>query len=55
MSAENISIKWNIEKPGGQPRRCLDIQKSKKEIGFMPIVSMEEGLKRTIDWYEGKQ
>ena len=55
MSAENISIKWNIEKPGGQPRRCLDIQKSKKEIGFMPIVSIEEGLKRTIDWYENKQ
>ena len=55
MSAENISMKWNIEKPGGQPRRCLDIQKSKKEIGFMPIVSMEEGLKRTIDWYENKQ
>ena len=55
MNAENISIKWNIEKPGGQPRRCLDIEKAKKEIGFMPIVSMEEGLKRTIDWYEGKQ
>ena len=55
MNAENISIKWNIEKPGGQPRRCLDIEKAKKEMGFMPIVSMEEGLKRTIDWYEGKQ
>ena len=55
MNAENISIKWNIEKPGGQPRRCLDIQKAKKEIGFMPMVSIEEGLKRTINWYENKQ
>jgi GDP-L-fucose synthase len=55
MGAENIAIKWNIEKPGGQPRRCLDIQKSKKEMGFMPMVSIEEGLKRTIDWYENKQ
>ena len=55
MSAENIRIKWNIEKPGGQPRRCLNIEKAKKEIGFIPIVSIEEGLRKTIEWYEGKQ
>lgn len=55
MSAENITIKWNIEKPGGQPRRCLNIEKAKKEIGFTPIVSIEEGLRKTIEWYESKQ
>ena len=55
MSAENITIKWNIEKPGGQPRRCLNIEKAKKEIGFTPIVNIEEGLRKTIEWYESKQ
>ncbi len=55
MSAENITIKWNIEKPGGQPRRCLNIEKAKKEIGFIPIVNIEEGLRRTIEWYKSKQ
>jgi GDP-L-fucose synthase len=55
MSAENITIKWNIEKPGGQPRRCLNIEKAKKEMGFIPIVSIEEGLRKTIEWYESKQ
>ena len=55
MSAENITIKWNIEKPGGQPRRCLNIEKAKKEIDFTPIVSIEEGLRNTIEWYESKQ
>ena len=55
MSAENITIKWNIEKPGGQPRRWLNIEKAKKEIGFTPIVSIEEGLRKTIEWYESKQ
>ena len=55
MSAKNITIKWNIQKPGGQPRRCLNIEKAKKEIGFIPIVSIEEGLRRTIEWYESKQ
>lgn len=55
MNAENITIKWNNQKPGGQPRRCLNIEKAKKEIGFIPFVSIEEGLRRTIEWYESKQ
>ena len=55
MSAENITIKWNIEKPGGQPRRCLNIEKAKKEIGFVPMVDMEEGLRQTIEWHKSKQ
>jgi len=55
MNAENISIKWNIEKPGGQPRRCLNIEKAEREIGFIPTINMKEGLRRTIEWYENKQ
>jgi len=47
-----IKIKWNTQKPNGQPRRCLDIDITKKEIGFTPLVDIEEGLKRTIHWYE---
>ena len=52
MNAENITIKWNIQKPGGQPRRCLNIEKAKKEIGFTPIINIEKGLRRTIEWFE---
>ncbi len=55
MNVENITIKWNIQKPGGQPRRCLNIEKAKKEIGFTPIINIEEGLRRTIEWYKSKQ
>ncbi len=55
MNVENITIKWNIQKPGGQPRRCLNIEKAKKEIGFTPIINIEEGLRRTIEWYKNKQ
>jgi len=54
MNADNLIIKWNTQKPNGQPRRCLSIEKAKKEIGFTPKISMEEGLKRTIEWYESK-
>jgi len=45
------SLEWNMEKPDGQPRRCLDISKAKKEFDFKAEISLDEGLKRTIDWY----
>ena len=52
MNAEDLIINWNTAKPNGQPRRCLSIEKAKKEIGFIPKISMEEGLRRTIDWFD---
>lgn len=48
----NLEIKWQIEKPNGQPRRCVSIDKARKEIGFSPKVEFDEGLSRTIKWYE---
>ncbi len=45
-------IIWDKTKPNGQPRRMLDISKAKKEFGFVAKTSFEEGLKRTIKWYE---
>ena len=44
-------LKWNIEKPDGQPRRCLDISKAEQEFGFKAEINFEEGLKKTIEWY----
>lgn len=52
MNADNLIIKWNTQKPNGQPRRCLSIEKAKREMGFTPKISMEEGLRRTIEWFE---
>ena len=44
-------IRWDISKPDGQPRRCLDVSLAEKEFGFRAKVNFKEGLKRTIDWY----
>ena len=54
MNADNLTIKWNNLKPNGQPRRCLNIEKAKKEIGFIPKISIEEGLRRTIELFENR-
>lgn len=44
-------IIWDESKPNGQPRRCLDVSKAKREFGFEAKVSFDDGLKKTIEWY----
>lgn len=44
-------IIWDIEKPDGQPRRCLDVSRAYKEFGFKVRTNINIGLKKTIDWY----
>ncbi len=44
-------IVWDTSKPDGQPRRCLEISRARKEFGFKAKTDFVEGLKRTIDWY----
>lgn len=43
-------IKYDLLKPDGTPRKLLDVSKI-KSIGWVPKVSMEEGIKRTYRWY----
>ena len=47
-------ITWDKSKPDGQPRRCLDISKAKKLFNFKAKTDFATGLKKTIDWYNGK-
>jgi GDP-L-fucose synthase len=44
-------IRWDTTKPDGQPRRCLDVSRAQREFGFRAATSLEDGLKRTVDWY----
>ncbi len=42
---------WQVDKPNGQPRRCLDTERAKQEFGFTAEMEFRQGLKNTIDWY----
>ena len=44
-------ITWNTSKKDGQPRRSLDTTRARDEFGFEARTSLEEGLRRTIEWY----
>lgn len=38
------------DRPGGSRIKCSDVSKMKR-LGFKPLISLEEGLKETIEWY----
>lgn len=38
--------------PGSVARRCPDITKAKNQLGYVPKVKWEEGLKITLQWYK---
>jgi GDP-L-fucose synthase len=44
-------VRWDASKPDGQPRRCLDVSRARKEFGFEAEMGFEEGLRRTMEWY----
>ena len=45
-------IRWDTSKPDGQPKRCLDVSRAKKEFGFEAKVDFREGLEKTIEWFK---
>jgi len=44
-------IVWDPTKPDGQPRRAVDGSKARALLDWSPHMSLEEGLRRTVDWY----
>ena len=48
-------LRWDHTKPDGQPRRALDTTRARERFGFAAGTSFEDGLRRTIDWYEAKR
>jgi GDP-L-fucose synthase len=45
-------IRWDPSKPDGQPRRALDTSRAREQFGFVATTVFEDGLRRTIEWYE---
>jgi GDP-L-fucose synthase len=46
-------LAWDPGRPDGQPRRMVNAERARRAFGFEPTVNLEEGLRRTIDWYLG--
>ena len=45
-------LRFDASRPDGQPRRSLDVSRAEQAFGFRATTSLQEGLRRTIEWYE---
>jgi dTDP-glucose 4,6-dehydratase len=52
--AENL-ITFVKDRPGHDRRYAIDATKIKTELGWTPSVTVEEGLRRTVEWYLSHQ
>ena len=46
------ALVWDTAYPDGQPRRALDATRAARAFGFRARTPFDEGLRRTVDWYE---
>jgi GDP-L-fucose synthase len=44
-------IVWDTSRPDGQPRRALDVSRAEREFGFRAEISLEDGIRRTVEYY----
>jgi GDP-L-fucose synthase len=50
---DNARIMYDTSKPTMIPKRLIDSSKAAKQLGFRAKTPIEEGLKKTIDWFRG--
>ena len=51
----NTRILYDLSKPTMIPKRLISISKIKKQFMYKSLISIEEGLKRTLNWYKEKK
>ncbi len=52
QNLQEVTVSFDISKPTMIPLRLINIDKAKEMLNFYPETSIEEGLMKTIDWYE---
>lgn len=54
LSGVSLEARHREARAGDVRHSLADIQKAKSLIGYHPLVSLEEGLKKTVEWYQGQ-
>jgi len=50
VTGSKSEIAYKPWRPGEEGRLCVSIEKAKYELGYEPKVTVEEGLRRMVDW-----
>ena len=51
-SGKDLKIEYDQSKPTIKTKLCLDSSKAKEILGWSPKISLDQGIKKTIDWYK---
>ena len=51
---EKPEIIWDTTKPSGDKIRVMNVDRA-KSLGYNPSISLEQGIKETIDWYRNEK
>jgi GDP-L-fucose synthase len=54
VSGKNLKIVWDTTKPNGDAYRVADTTRL-NDSGFTPTVTLEEGIRDTLNWYESNR
>jgi len=49
---DDADIQYDSSKPTMIPKRMIDISLAKEKLGFEPKVPLQEGIHRTVQWYQ---
>ncbi|MEA1926141.1 MAG: dTDP-glucose 4,6-dehydratase [Patescibacteria group bacterium] len=55
MGREDGEIEYVKDRPGHDRRYAIDFSKIKKELGWEPRISFEDGLRETVEWYKNNK
>lgn len=50
-SGKKINVEYDTSKPSIKTKVFLDVTKAKKSFGWMPKVSLDDGIEKTMKWY----
>ena len=51
LYGKEVEVRAGEKPQGGPSRRCPNTAKA-RQLGFLPVVTLDEGLKRTAEWYD---
>lgn len=55
MGQDKSMIEFVPDRPGHDRRYAIDWSKINRELGWQPSVTLEEGLRRTVEWYQANR
>jgi nucleoside-diphosphate-sugar epimerase len=50
-SGKSLRIEYDATKPSLKTKLCLDVTKARETLGWAPKVSLEQGIRLTMQWY----